>query len=69
VVETTMVVKAAEATSLAVGGLRPMDPTRDLKAIADLVAEAFADEIDERGRAVPPPPLSGIFRKNYEEVT
>ena len=46
-----MVVKAAEATSLAVGGLRPLDPSRDLKAVADLVAEAFADEIDERGRA------------------
>jgi ribosomal protein S18 acetylase RimI-like enzyme len=33
------------------GGLRPMDPTRDLKAVADLIAEAFADEMDERGRA------------------
>jgi ribosomal protein S18 acetylase RimI-like enzyme len=28
-----------------------MDPTRDLGAIADLVGEAFADELDERGRA------------------
>jgi ribosomal protein S18 acetylase RimI-like enzyme len=46
-----VVVKAAEATSPVVGGLRPMNPTRDLKAIADLVAEAFADEIDRRGRA------------------
>jgi len=33
------------------GGLRPMDPTRDLGAIADLIEEAFAHEIDERGRA------------------
>jgi GNAT superfamily N-acetyltransferase len=28
-----------------------MDPTRDLGAIADLIEEAFAQEIDERGRA------------------
>lgn len=28
-----------------------MDPTRDLKAIADLVAAGFADELDERGQA------------------
>jgi ribosomal protein S18 acetylase RimI-like enzyme len=28
-----------------------MDPTRDLRAIADLVGEAFADELDDRGRA------------------
>jgi ribosomal protein S18 acetylase RimI-like enzyme len=28
-----------------------MDPVQDLKAIADLIAEAFADEMDERGRA------------------
>ena len=33
------------------GYLRPMDPTRDLGAIADLIEEAFAQEIDERGRA------------------
>lgn len=33
------------------GLLRPMDPLRDLGAIADLIAEAFADEIDERGGA------------------
>ena len=33
------------------GGLRPMDPTRDLGIVADLIAGAFADELDERGRA------------------
>jgi ribosomal protein S18 acetylase RimI-like enzyme len=33
------------------GGLRPMDPARDLGTIAELIASAFADEIDDRGRA------------------
>lgn len=33
------------------GCLRPLDPTRDLAAIADLIEEAFTHEIDERGRA------------------
>lgn len=33
------------------GGLRPMDPMRDLGTIADLIANAFSDELDERGRA------------------
>jgi ribosomal protein S18 acetylase RimI-like enzyme len=33
------------------GSLRPMDPARDLGAISKLIDEAFADEIDERGRA------------------
>jgi ribosomal protein S18 acetylase RimI-like enzyme len=32
-------------------GLRRMDPTRDLGNIADLITTAFADELDERGRA------------------
>jgi ribosomal protein S18 acetylase RimI-like enzyme len=46
-----MVVTAAtEATPQARGGLRRMDPTRDLGTIADLIADAFAEEIDERGR-------------------
>ncbi len=31
--------------------LRPMDPVRDLGAIADLATEAFAAELDERGQA------------------
>jgi ribosomal protein S18 acetylase RimI-like enzyme len=29
-----------------------VDPVRDVGAIADLMAEAFSDELDERGRAV-----------------
>ena len=33
------------------GGLRPMDPTRDLGIVADLIADAFANELDERGQA------------------
>jgi ribosomal protein S18 acetylase RimI-like enzyme len=47
-----MVVTATtEATPQAQGGLRPMDPSRDMRAIADLIAEAFAQELDERSRA------------------
>ena len=47
-----MVVTAtAEPIEAVQGGLRPMDPVQDLGAIADLVGKAFADEIDERGRA------------------
>jgi ribosomal protein S18 acetylase RimI-like enzyme len=46
-----MVVTAAQVAQERGGGLRPMDPTRDLKAMADLIAEAFAEEMDERGRA------------------
>jgi ribosomal protein S18 acetylase RimI-like enzyme len=33
------------------GQLRELDPTRDLGKIADLIAEAFAQEMDERGHA------------------
>jgi ribosomal protein S18 acetylase RimI-like enzyme len=47
-----MIVTAVTNTSQEIGGrLRPMDPTRDLGTIADLIAGAFAAEIDERGRA------------------
>lgn len=47
-----MVVTATtEAISQAQGGLRPMDPSRDLGTIADLIADAFAQELDERSRA------------------
>jgi ribosomal protein S18 acetylase RimI-like enzyme len=47
-----MVVTAAvETTKEARGGMRPLDPARDLKAVADLIGEAFADQMDERGRA------------------
>ena len=43
-----MVVTKAEATSQIQGRMRPMDPSRDLGAIADLIAEAFASDIDKR---------------------
>jgi ribosomal protein S18 acetylase RimI-like enzyme len=46
-----MVVTTADASQEAHGGLRPMDPTRDLGAIAGLIADAFADEMDHHGRA------------------
>lgn len=42
---------AAEAPHPPRGGLRAMDPMRDLKAVTDLIAEAFSHELDERGRA------------------
>ncbi len=42
---------AARTTEQAQGGLRPMDPPRDLGAVADLVADAFAGELDDRARA------------------
>jgi ribosomal protein S18 acetylase RimI-like enzyme len=47
-----MVVTAATQTSPTVrGGLRPLDPVRDLRSIANLIAEAFSDEMDARGQA------------------
>ena len=46
-----VVTTAVDVTHSAQGGLRPMDPVRDLGTIADLIASAFADEIDDRGRA------------------
>jgi ribosomal protein S18 acetylase RimI-like enzyme len=47
-----MVMAATTETKCqAQGSLRPTDPTRDLGTIADLIADAFAQEIDERGRA------------------
>jgi ribosomal protein S18 acetylase RimI-like enzyme len=33
------------------GQLRELDPSRDLGEIADLIADAFAQEMDDRGRA------------------
>lgn len=38
------------ATSLS-SGIRPFEITRDLRPVADLIAEAFAHELDERGAA------------------
>ena len=47
-----MVVTAAiEATLPVEGRLRAMNPTRDLGAIADLIAHAFGNGMDERGRS------------------
>lgn len=40
-----------EAKEGVYGGLRPMDPIQDLGAVAGLIGEAFADELDERGQA------------------
>ncbi len=31
-------------------GLRPMDPMKDLRGVADLIEEAFADELDSSGQ-------------------
>jgi len=45
------VTAAVDTTQRVRGGLRPMDPARDLGTIADLIASAFAGEIDDRGRA------------------
>jgi ribosomal protein S18 acetylase RimI-like enzyme len=45
-------------TSLAVhrrsppSGLRPVDPSRDLGAVADLIQSAFAEDLDEAGHAM-----------------
>lgn len=44
------VTAAAERVRRAQGGLRPLDPGRDLGAIADLIAAAFAQEMDARSR-------------------
>jgi ribosomal protein S18 acetylase RimI-like enzyme len=46
-----MVVTTVEASEEGRGGLRPLDPTRDLGTVAALIADAFADEMDQRGRA------------------
>jgi ribosomal protein S18 acetylase RimI-like enzyme len=32
-------------------GLRPMDPMRDLRGVADLIEEAFADDLDQSGQS------------------
>ncbi len=42
---------AVDGSDRSVRGLRIMDPTRDLGVIARLIATAFADELDDRGRA------------------
>ena len=40
-----------QAAEEAPGGWREMEPTRDLGEVADLIADAFAEDMDERGRA------------------
>lgn len=47
-----MVVTAATETIEQIrGSLRPLNPVRDLKAVTNLIASAFADEMDARSRA------------------
>jgi ribosomal protein S18 acetylase RimI-like enzyme len=49
---TSMVVMAAaDVQDQKQGRVRPLDPARDLGQIAGLIGEAFADDMDERGRA------------------
>lgn len=45
------VTAATESTYTAEGRLRRMDPGRDLGIVADLIADAFGSELDERGQA------------------
>lgn len=40
-----------QAAEEAAGGWRQMEPARDLGTVADLIADAFAQDMDERGRA------------------
>lgn len=49
--ENMVVTAATETTQQTLGGIRPMDPTQDLGTIAELIADCFADDLDERGRA------------------
>lgn len=42
---------AGQARAEARGRLRPIDPARDLGAIADLIGDAFASDLDAQGRA------------------
>lgn len=46
-----VVTAAAQTASPAPGRLRRLDPTRDLRAITDLIAQAFSAELDAQGRA------------------
>lgn len=47
-----MVVTAAtESTAQKPGEMRRLDPVRDLAKVADLIAEAFAEDMDQRGRS------------------
>lgn len=45
-----MAVLARYRTNKDYFGLRPMDPMRDLQGVADLIEEAFADDLDRSGQ-------------------
>lgn len=45
-----MAVLASQLKNEARFGLRPMDPVKDLGAVADLIEEAFADDLDQSGQ-------------------
>ncbi|MGL4651729.1 MAG: hypothetical protein ACRC1H_20140, partial [Caldilineaceae bacterium] len=46
-------IQSAERTSVSSqpSGIRPFELGRDLRPVADLIAQAFRDELDERGAA------------------
>ncbi|MBN1136420.1 MAG: GNAT family N-acetyltransferase [Anaerolineae bacterium] len=46
-----MVVTATTEKGAARGRLRPLDPTRDMGAIAQLIGSAFGEDMDSQGRA------------------
>jgi ribosomal protein S18 acetylase RimI-like enzyme len=48
---TMAVTAATEACDQVQGKLRQLDPARDLAKVADLIAEAFSNDMDRRGRA------------------
>ncbi|MFC2023111.1 hypothetical protein ACFLT5_00035 [Chloroflexota bacterium] len=48
-----MTVNTAETDHDVTRGVYPLDPAGDLGTIARLVADASADEINDRGRATP----------------
>lgn len=47
-----VVTTATDASPPWQGRLRPLEPVRDLREVSRLIGEAFAAEMDERGRAV-----------------
>jgi len=47
-----VVTTATEASQPWQGRMRPLEPVRDLRDVSRLIGEAFASEMDERGRAV-----------------
>ena len=47
-----VVTTATEASPPWQGRLRPVDPVRDLRDVSQLISDAFAAEMDERGRPI-----------------